>query len=125
MIKKMPRTFFNPVRILVVFIFLHFYGISVKTAIKDDGMRGFHPNDILGLPPKPTKPVFLAEPQDGYIVKSRSAVLNCTVIHGNKAYFSCNGEALAKSVKHSEQDLVDADTGEIIRILTIEITREQ
>ena len=26
-------------------------------------MRGFHPNDILGLPPKPTKPVFLAEPQ--------------------------------------------------------------
>lgn len=26
-------------------------------------MRGFHPNDILGLPPKPTKPVFLTEPQ--------------------------------------------------------------
>ena len=59
-----------------------------------------------------------------YVIKSRPAILNCTVVDSDKAYFSCNGEALAKSGDHVEKSLVGAE-GEVRRILSVVIYREQ
>ena len=88
-----------------------------------------HPNDIsVRNTKKETNehllPVFLEDPVDGFVIKSRPAILNCSVIHSSKAYFTCNGEALAKSAEHVEKNLVDA-SGQVVRILSVEISREQ
>ena len=41
-----------------------------------------------------------------------------------QAYFSCNGEALAKSSQYSELDSVDS-LGRVRRVLVVQISREQ
>jgi hypothetical protein len=88
-----------------------------------------HPNDISVRHSKKKSnvdllPIFLEDPIDSFVIKSRPAILNCSVIHSSKAYFTCNGEALAKSSEHVEKNLVDAN-GQVVRILSVEISREQ
>ena len=69
-------------------------------------------------------PVFTEQPVDSFVIKNRPAILNCSVIHSDKAYFTCNGEAQAKSGDHVEKDLVD-EAGRVVRILSLVIYREQ
>ena len=69
-------------------------------------------------------PVFTEQPVDSFVVRARPAILNCSVLHSDKAYFSCNGEAQSKSQDHVEKDAVDA-AGRVVRILSIVIYREQ
>ena len=88
-----------------------------------------HPNDITVRHFKKKLdeellPIFTEHPIDSFVIKSRPAILNCSVIHSSKAYFSCNGEALAKSSEHIEKNMVD-ENGQVVRILSVEISREQ
>ena len=69
-------------------------------------------------------PVFTEQPVDSFVVRARPAILNCSVLHSDKAYFSCNGEAQSKSQDHVEKDAVDSE-GRVVRILSIVIYREQ
>ena len=74
-----------------------------------------HPNDVpvhqlkKTLPKVDLLPVFLEHPIDSFVIKSRPAILNCTVLHSSKAYFTCNGEALSKSKEHIEKNLVNGN----------------
>ena len=68
-------------------------------------------------------PLFLTDPQDSFIIKSQPTILNCSVIHSNKAYFTCNGEA-TKSNGNVEADHVD-DDGQVVRTISVEISREK
>ena len=61
---------------------------------------------------------------DSFVIKNRPAILNCSVINSDKAYFTCNGEAQAKTGDHVEKDLVDEE-GRVVRILSLVIYREQ
>ena len=76
------------------------------------------------VPEEELLPVFLENPVNSFVIKSRPAILICSVIHSSKAYFTCNGEALAKSSEHVEKKLVD-DLGRVVRILSVEISRKQ
>lgn len=80
-----------------------------------------------------SEPYFVSEPENGYIIKGKSAELTCSVRHADKAYFSCNGEAMAESPMHRERDAVEAveaaeaSTSEAAvtttKHLTLEVTR--
>ena len=88
-------------------------------------------------------PQFLRDPEDSYVIRRKSATLVCEVTGADKAYFSCNGEAMGKSAKdgdkkslnrgqHHEEDTVRlADekdmTGRMItvKILSLEVTEGQ
>ena len=61
---------------------------------------------------------------DSFVIKNRPAILNCSVINSDKAYFTCNGEAQARTGDHVEKDLVDEE-GRVVRILSLVIYREQ
>lgn len=52
-------------------------------------------------------PQFVENPENSYIIRGQPAVLRCKVIHADKAYFSCNGEAMAASEFHKEVDKVE------------------
>ena len=69
-------------------------------------------------------PKFTEHPMDAYVVKNRPAILNCSVIYSDKAYFTCNSEAQSKSNDHVEKNLVDNE-GRVVRILSLVIYREQ
>ena len=69
-------------------------------------------------------PKFTEHPMDAYVVKNRPAILNCSVIYSDKAYFTCNSEAQSKSSDHVEKNLVDNE-GRVVRILSLVIYREQ
>ena len=88
-------------------------------------------------------PQFLRDPEDSYVIRRKSATLKCEVTGADKAYFSCNGEAMGRSAKdgdkksfnrgqHHEEDTVRlADekdmTGRMItvKILSLEVTEGQ
>ena len=53
------------------------------------------------------RPQFVEHPQNSFIVRGQPAILRCKVIHADKAYFSCNGEAMAASELHKEIDKVE------------------
>lgn len=81
------------------------------------------------LPKSNDLPVFLLEPQNSYILRGKSAELTCKVVNADKAYFSCNGEAMAASSLHKEQDKVEvAETAQMetvtVKTLTLEVTRD-
>ena len=66
--------------------------------------------------------MFVSEPGDSFIIKSRPALLECVVLHSSKSYFTCNGEAMAKSDDHREKDLVN-DNGDVVKKLQLEVSR--
>jgi hypothetical protein len=72
-------------------------------------------------------PVFLLDPTDAYIIRSKSADLSCKVVGADKTYFTCNGEAMAAADRHKEEDRVEVVGDEMVPVkeLTIEINRNQ
>jgi hypothetical protein len=52
-------------------------------------------------------PVFLVDPIDAFIIRSKSAELSCRVVGADKAYFTCNGEAMAAAERHKEEDRIE------------------
>ena len=102
------------------------------------------PRSVRKKPLDPSKlPEFAEEPVDAFIIRGKSAELDCKVRSAVKAYFTCNDEAMAESNLHKvkktirvvklgfkfklsflqERDFVEAATGEVMKELRIEITR--
>ena len=94
-----------------------------------------HPNSVLPAKPemkiematKPTTdfnelPEFAETPQNAFVIRAKSAQLRCVVTKANKAYFTCNDEAMAESKLHKEKDTVDLD-GNVVKIVTLEVRR--
>lgn len=70
-------------------------------------------------------PVIVNDPVDSYIIRGKSAFLECSVQGASKAFFVCNGEAMSATSLHQEKDHFDDATGEVIKKLTLEVTRNQ
>lgn len=66
-------------------------------------------------------PIFLAEPQNSFVVKSRPANLHCRAAHALRVYFKCNG---VRNIETNAFEFVDPQTG--VRIVEAEtnITRD-
>ena len=65
-----------------------------------------------------TVPLFLEEPEDAYVVKSKAGTLSCRAAHALQLYFVCNGEAV-RTKHHSAHEFVDPMTG--IRQLEVKV----
>jgi leucine-rich repeat transmembrane protein FLRT len=63
-------------------------------------------------------PLFLEEPEDAYVVKSKVGTLSCRAAHALQLYFVCNGEAV-RTKHHSAHEFVDPMTG--IRQLEVKV----
>uniref|UniRef100_A0A6P7H209 Netrin receptor UNC5 n=1 Tax=Diabrotica virgifera virgifera TaxID=50390 RepID=A0A6P7H209_DIAVI len=66
-------------------------------------------------------PIFLAEPQNAFVVKNRPATLQCRAAHALSLYFKCNG---AKKVETVENWFVDPQTGVRIFEADANVTRD-
>ena len=64
-------------------------------------------------------PKFILEPQNAYIIRGQPATLKCKVIHADKAYFTCNGEAMAASEMHKEVDSIEINEDEGMEAVTV------
>ena len=74
------------------------------------------------------RPQFIEHPRNSYIVRGQPALLRCKVIHADKAYFTCNGEAMAASELHKEVDKVEiSETASMepfnVKTLTLQLNR--
>jgi leucine-rich repeat transmembrane protein FLRT len=65
-----------------------------------------------------TAPLFLEEPEDAYVVKSKAGTLSCRAAHALQLYFVCNGEEV-RAKHHSAHEFVDPMTG--IRQLEVKV----
>ncbi len=73
-------------------------------------------------------PSFIEQPRNAYIIKGQAVSLSCKVVDADKAYFTCNSEAMAASDLHREVDKVEvAETAEMaavtVKRLTLTVTR--
>ena len=73
-------------------------------------------------------PRFTVHPADSYIIRGKSAGMECEVEGADKAYFACNGEAMSSAsskgnggAAQHETARVDARTGAELRALTLEV----
>ena len=93
-----------------------------------EGNNGIKKQDASGDTASTTSssssPHFLQEPEDSYIIKGKNARLHCQVASADKAYFVCNGEAMAESKLHREKDFVSS-SGEAVKDLGLDVTRNQ
>lgn len=66
-------------------------------------------------------PIFLAEPQNAFVVRNRPASLHCRAAHSLHVFFKCNG---VKNIETQQFDFVDPQTG--VRIIEAEanVTRD-
>jgi hypothetical protein len=87
--------------------------------------------DALVISPKNNnnKPEFIEQPQKSYLLRGQPTTLRCKVIHADKAYFSCNGEAMAASELHREVDKIEVSQSPemetfIVKTLTLQLTIE-
>lgn len=79
---------------------------------------------VIGKKPKKdasSLPEFVQQPVDSYIIRGKSATLVCSVAYAAKAYFTCNGEAMAESPFHQEKARVEGGT--VVKTITLEVTR--
>ena len=60
-------------------------------------------------------PLFVVDPVDAFIIRSKPADLTCRVVGADKAYFTCNGEAMAAADRHKEEDRVEV-VGDQVRL---------
>lgn len=67
-------------------------------------------------------PVFLAEPVDSFVVKSKPATLHCRAANVLEVYFLCNGE---RAVDSGRSGFVDPHTGTRIVEAELNVTRNQ
>lgn len=75
-----------------------------------------------GDPAQFALPIFLKEPTDTYLIKSRPATLHCRVGHALGVHFQCNSEVVEPS---SREDHVEPETGIRYTEASVEIKREQ
>jgi hypothetical protein len=61
-------------------------------------------------------PVFLVDPIDAFIIRSKSAELSCRVVGADKAYFTCNGEAMAAAERHKEEDRIEVAGDQVSKV---------
>ena len=74
------------------------------------------------------KPIFIENPKNSYIVRGGPVELRCKVLHADKAYFSCNGEAMAASELHKEVDKIEISENSAmeainVKTLTLQLNR--
>ncbi len=75
-----------------------------------------------GDPSKFALPVFLKEPVDTYLIKSRPATLHCRVAHALGVHFQCNSEVVEPSKR---EDHVEPETGVRYTEASVDISRDQ
>lgn len=101
---------------------LHLFPLFLVSAIAmatDDGGALLEDPLATGRPGSDsTAPLFLEEPEDAYVVKSKAGTLSCRAAHALQLYFVCNGEAV-RTKHHSAHEFVDPMTG--IRQLEVKI----
>ncbi|XP_054706499.1 netrin receptor UNC5C-like [Uloborus diversus] len=112
--------------VVLIFIFT-----TVSLVSSGAGRSARHDDGGLLLDPFPTddvdtsgRPVFLEEPRDTYVVRSRPATLSCKVKNALQLHFSCNGKAIHHR-HHSQQEFVDPQTGVRHLEVSVDITRKE
>ena len=58
-------------------------------------------------------PTFIVDPVDSFIIRSKPADLSCRVVGADKAYFTCNGEAMAAADRHKEEDRMEVVSDQV------------
>lgn len=66
-------------------------------------------------------PIFLKEPSDTFLIKSKPATLHCRVAHALRVFFQCNSENVEPS---NREDHVEPETGVRYTEASVEITRD-
>jgi len=97
---------------------------------EDEAVTTRHPNSVLPFgvvrdttsSPKDNLPRFAVQPQNAYVIKERQVELTCAAVNADKAYFVCNGEAMAASPKHKEVTSSDGDL--VTRELSFKVSRD-
>ena len=79
-----------------------------KPFLKIDDKSATSKRDVL--------PVFLVDPFDAFIIRSKSAELSCRVVGADKAYFTCNGEAMAAAERHKEEDRIEVAGDQVSKV---------
>ncbi|XP_055933878.1 netrin receptor UNC5C-like isoform X5 [Argiope bruennichi] len=69
-------------------------------------------------------PVFLEEPRDTYVLRSRPATLSCKVRNALQLYFICNDKAVHHR-HHSQQEFVDPQTGVRHLEVSVDVNRKE
>ncbi|XP_046750181.1 netrin receptor UNC5B-like isoform X1 [Diprion similis] len=103
-----------------------------QDGVEDDGAYGLEEDDMpsatiatdteLISGGSGSLPVFLTEPLDSYVVKSKPATLHCRAAKALEIYFRCNGE---RAVGSRPSDFVDPQTGTRIVEVELDVTRNQ
>ena len=75
-----------------------------------------------GDPSQSAMPIFLKEPSDTFLIKSRPATLHCRVAHALRVYFQCNSEAVEPS---NREDHVEPETGVRYTEASVDIHRDK
>ena len=80
--------------------------------------------DVLpsGDPTQFALPIFLKEPSDTFLIKSKPATLHCRVAHALRVFFQCNSENVEPSQK---EDHVEPESGVRYTEASVDIDREQ
>lgn len=105
--------------------------VSVVTPLRVPGLLTRRHDGTRLLDPFPTEnsdhqgqPVFLEEPRDTYVVRSKPATLSCKVRNALQLYFICNGKAFHHR-HHSTQEFVDPQTGVRHLEVSVDISRKE
>ncbi|KAF4523675.1 hypothetical protein B566_EDAN006045, partial [Ephemera danica] len=76
--------------------------------------------------PHSSLPVFLEEPTDTYVVKSKPATLHCRAAHALQVHFECNDAIAEESqMQDGQQHFVDPMTGTRTVEASFNVTRDQ
>ena len=67
-------------------------------------------------------PIFLKEPSDTFLIKSRPATLHCRVAHALRVYFQCNSEAVEPTTLKNH---VEPETGVRYTEASVDILRDK
>ena len=75
-------------------------------------------------------PEIVHHPENAFVIRGKEAKLTCAVAGADKAYFTCNGEAMAASGGHKEVDQALSNNASqagvrTVKSLTLTLTRNQ
>jgi len=74
-----------------------------------------------GDPSQFAMPIFLKEPSDTFLIKSKPATLHCRVAHALRVFFQCNSENVEPT---SREDHVEPETGVRYTEASVDIHRD-
>nr|XP_032805611.1 netrin receptor UNC5C-like isoform X3 [Petromyzon marinus] len=69
-------------------------------------------------------PIFLTEPNDGFIVQNKPVTLDCSASPATQIYFKCNGEWLHQKALYTQEHLSEI-TGQVVREVHTNVSRQQ